>query len=159
MKNERRIITMLIFVGVALLSFQVSCVGVDEKTTSSEYCYECEPISLLDGCTCEKWMTYVDDVTNYLITFMRIKGQDIDRDVAYNYMSPHADMHKALYVLALKDAFNTAYTRQDKKLPLPYKAKQYYKEIGSFCKNPENNDKKISEALLIVNEQLKKAQQ
>ena len=77
---------MLIFVGVALVSFQGSCVGVDKKPETSEYCYECEPISHLDGCTCEKWNTYVDDVTNYLITFMRIKGQDIDRNVAYKYM-------------------------------------------------------------------------
>ena len=152
-------ITILIFVGVALFSFQLSCVGVDEQTTSSEYCYKCEPISLLDGCTCEKWLTYVDDVTNYLITFMRIKGQDIDRKVAYEYMRPHADMHRAVYILGLKDAFNTAYSREDKHMPLPYKAKQYYKEIDSFCKNPDTNDKKISEVLLIVDEQLRKAQQ
>jgi hypothetical protein len=150
---------MLIFVGVALLSFQVSCVGVDEKPASSEYCYECEPISLLNECNCERWMTYVDDVTNYLITFMRIKGQDIDRDVAYRYMSPHADMHKAVYILGLKNAFNTAYTSQDKQLYLPYKAKQYYNEIDTFCKKPENNDKKISEVLLMINGQLRKAQQ
>jgi len=158
MKNVRIVKTMLIFVGVALLSFQVSCVGVDEKKTPSEYCYECEPISLLDGCTCEKWMSYEDDVTNYLITFMRIKGVDIDRDAAFNYMRPHADMHKAVYVMALKDAFNTAYTNEDKQLPLPYKAKQYYKAIDSFCKKSENNDKKISEVLLVINEQLKEAQ-
>ena len=158
MKNVRKIIPTLIFVGVALVSFQVSCVGVDEKPASSEYCYECEPISLLDGCNCEKWMTYVDDATNYLITFMRIKGQDIDRNVAYKYMRPHAEMHKAVYILGLKNAFNTSYASQDKRLPLPYKAKQYYKEIESFCKNSENNGMKISEVLLIVDEQLKKAQ-
>ena len=90
---------------------------------------------------------------------MRIKGRDIDRNIAYEYMSPHADMHKAVYILGLKDAFNTAYTRQDKHMPLPYKAKQYYKGIDIFCKKPENNDKKISEVLLIVDEQFKKGKQ
>ena len=106
----------------------------------------------------EEWTTYADDLIDYFITYAMLQGKKMDRKEVYNYIYPQANMHKSVYILGLKDALNTAYIRHDQRLFLPFKAEEYYKGIDSFCKKPENSDKKISEVILIINEQLKKAQ-
>jgi len=158
MRSRKRFINGLILFGIAIFGLQISCVGVDEKSTSSEYCFECEQTPFLNECTCEKWTTYVDDLIDYFITYAMLQGKKMDRKAVYNYIYPQASMHKSVYILGLKDALNTAYKRQDKRLSLPYKANEYYDEINKYCEKKENRDRKISEVLLIINEQLKKAQ-
>jgi hypothetical protein len=147
----------LVCIVVALLGFQVSCVGVDEKASEPEYCFECEQTPFLNECTCEQWMTYVDDLVDYFVTYAMLQGSKIDRKAVYNYIYPQATMHKSVYISGLKDALNAVYTQRDKKRYLPYKEKEYFDAIHSFCEEKENKDKKISEVLLIVNEQFKKA--
>lgn len=159
MRNRKKFIISLLLSVIAIFGLQISCVGTDKKSTSSEYCFECEQTPFLNECTCEQWTTYVDDLIDYFITYAMLQGKKLDRKEVYNYIYPQANMHKSVYILGLKDALNTAYTHQNQRLFLPYKAEQYYKGIDSFCKKQENNDKKISEVILIINEQLKKAQQ
>lgn len=125
----------------------------------------CAEPPILVGCTCARWSNYEFDLANYRAGEMRRSVQftsDVpDAEIenfnrAYSVWVTDAKVEKYIYIKGILDSYDVVYLNgRNEHYNFPYTLGQYIIELDVFAKDPKNADVSISEALLIVNKQMR----